>query len=345
MLSFSTIIKRFFDSGTFIDASITLNEASIPPIPPDARDTTIDDSVNFVDVQSNIPTVHTNETEYTINRPPPRITAPLFDATKAIYVVFDLETTGLSRERNFIIEIACELLSPDGVTIPDSRFASLVRPPTSIPPFISNITGITDDMVLHSNGFETVGKDFLLFIIQKKNYRLVAWKDRDIVYCLTNVTPTVGTGSCYRRSTGGRILLERPNVIEEYNRYMGGVDIADQRRLHSNCTIMGQHRWWLKLLFYLLDVSTANALILYKSTLEESDRNALNIDAYKKKLVYGWLGTRMEEVPTAPTTIHELIRTDNRVYRCQHLLLINIINQSVVSLSHESSENSNHWQS
>ena len=149
-----------------------------------------------------------------------------------------------------------------------------------------------------------------------KNYGLVAWKDRDIVYCLTNVTPTVGTGSCYRRSTGGRILLERPNVIEEYNRYMGGVDIADQRRLHSNCTIMGQHRWWLKLLFYLLDVSTANALILYKSTLEESDRNALNIDAYKKKLVYGWLGTRMEEVPTAPTTIHELIRTDNSRHYC-----------------------------
>ena len=84
---------------------------------------------------------------------------------------------------------------------------------------------------------------------RQKTYGLVCWKDRDIVYCLTNRTNTNEEGCCYQRSAAGIVCIQRPKVIEYYNTYMGGVDIADMRRLHCNSTIMGQNRWWLKLFF------------------------------------------------------------------------------------------------
>lgn len=60
------------------------------------------------------------------------------------YVVFDLETTGLSPERDQIIEISA-------IRVQDCKaaaeFATLVNPGRPIPPEASRINGITDEMV------------------------------------------------------------------------------------------------------------------------------------------------------------------------------------------------------
>ena len=71
---------------------------------------------------------------------------------------------------------------------------------------------------------------------------------------------------------------------------MGGVDVADMRRLHCNSTIMGQNRWWLKLFFYLLDVGTSNALVLYNEAVSESQR--MNIVEFKAKLIETFVGVK-----------------------------------------------------
>ena len=97
-----------------------------------------------------------------------------------------------------------------------------------------------------------------------KEAGLVCWKDRDIVYCLSNQTDTIGTDQCKRWSKDGLLTITRPKMIAHYNRFMGRVDLADMRRLHCSSTIMGQNRGRLKLFFYLLDVGTSIALVLYK---------------------------------------------------------------------------------
>jgi hypothetical protein len=86
---------------------------------------------------------------------------------------------------------------------------------------------------------------------------------------------------------------------------MGGVDLADQKRLHSNCTIMGQHRWWLKLFFYLLDLVTANAVMLYHATLVAGE-NKCKISELKAKLVMLFVGDQIKPVPGGVVAPHEL---------------------------------------
>ena len=60
------------------------------------------------------------------------------------FTLIDLETTGLSKHRHKITEIAAIKIK-DGKEI--SRFEQLVNPEEPIPKFITRLTGITDSMV------------------------------------------------------------------------------------------------------------------------------------------------------------------------------------------------------
>jgi len=77
------------------------------------------------------------------------------------YVVVDIETTGLSRERNRITEIAAARF--DGNQIIE-EWSSLVHPGMSIPSHITRLTGIDDDMVKNSPMIQEILPDFLSFM-------------------------------------------------------------------------------------------------------------------------------------------------------------------------------------
>lgn len=123
---------------------------------------------------------------------------------------------------------------------------------------------------------------------------LVLWKDRNIVYSITNDTTTSTMDTCTRRGQGGLVEIRRPTVISKYNMYMGGVDVADMRRLHCSSTIMGQNRWWLKLFFYLLDVGTSNALVAYNEAMKDKQA-PLNIVEFKTRLVESLVGHKLKD--------------------------------------------------
>lgn len=77
------------------------------------------------------------------------------------FVAFDVETTGLSA-------IACRLVELSGVKFDVwhrdvSTFSSLINPGSPIPPEVSKIHGITDDMVKDAPKAEQVLRDFLHF--------------------------------------------------------------------------------------------------------------------------------------------------------------------------------------
>lgn len=76
------------------------------------------------------------------------------------YVAFDLETTGLSPESDQIIEIGA-LKVKDGKVI--DRFMEFVKPKQPITASITNITGITNDMVKNARNTEDIIHDFVSF--------------------------------------------------------------------------------------------------------------------------------------------------------------------------------------
>lgn len=77
------------------------------------------------------------------------------------YVVFDIETTGLDSKYDEIIEIS-------GVKVRDDKivdsFSSLVKPINPISSFITELTGISNEMVASSPGIEEVLPKFMEFI-------------------------------------------------------------------------------------------------------------------------------------------------------------------------------------
>jgi DNA polymerase-3 subunit alpha (Gram-positive type) len=77
------------------------------------------------------------------------------------YVVFDVETTGLSAVYNKIIELAGVKIHRGEVI---SKFESFVNPHEPISDLITDITGITDDMVKDAPEIDVVLKDFYSFI-------------------------------------------------------------------------------------------------------------------------------------------------------------------------------------
>jgi len=76
-------------------------------------------------------------------------------------VVFDIETTGLSSQDDRITEIGAVLLRR-GEEV--DRYQTFVDPGCHIPAEITNLTGITDDMVRGAPGQEQAVREFLQFV-------------------------------------------------------------------------------------------------------------------------------------------------------------------------------------
>ncbi len=76
------------------------------------------------------------------------------------YVVFDLETTGLSAVNNRIIEIGAVKVEKGKIT---DRFSTFVNPKEPIPFQIEQLTSISDEMVLDAPVIEEVLPEFLQF--------------------------------------------------------------------------------------------------------------------------------------------------------------------------------------
>ena len=76
------------------------------------------------------------------------------------YVVFDLETTGLSATNNKIIEIGAVKVEQGKIT---DRFSTFVNPKEPIPFEIEQLTSISDDMVIGAPVIEDILPDFLKF--------------------------------------------------------------------------------------------------------------------------------------------------------------------------------------
>lgn len=82
-----------------------------------------------------------------------------FDDTE--FVVFDLETTGAKSPPCRVTEIGAYRVKNGAIA---GEFQTLINPETPIPPFITQLTGISDRMVKSAPKFSEIANDFLDFI-------------------------------------------------------------------------------------------------------------------------------------------------------------------------------------
>lgn len=77
------------------------------------------------------------------------------------YIIFDTETTGLNEQTDKIIEIGALKYENNQLV---EEFSCLINPEIEIPPIITSITGITNDMVKLEKTIEEVLPKFIEFV-------------------------------------------------------------------------------------------------------------------------------------------------------------------------------------
>ena len=67
--------------------------------------------------------------------------------------------------------------------------------------------------------------------------------------------------------------LPCPNIIDDYNQYMGGVDLTDQHLSYYTMTNRCTLKWWKKGFWRLTDITIVNAWIIFRTNHPESSIN------------------------------------------------------------------------
>ena len=92
-------------------------------------------------------------------------------------------------------------------------------------------------------------------VLQQQNRRkAIAYKD------YVNATTKVKR---WDRSKKEYSNIDCPTVIQEYNKSMGGVDLADML-ISLYRTAFKTKRWYIKVIFHLVDIAKVNSWLVYR---------------------------------------------------------------------------------
>jgi DNA polymerase III subunit epsilon len=145
-----------------------------------------------------------------------------------MYAIIDIETTGGSAHMEKITEIAVYL--HDGIKITD-EFVSLVNPERNIPYFITNLTGITNEMVEDAPRFYEIAKK----IIELTEGRIFVAHNARFDYSFIR-QEYKSLGFNFKRSILDTVALSR-KLLPGHKSYSLGNICKD-----LNITINGRHR-------------------------------------------------------------------------------------------------------
>lgn len=84
------------------------------------------------------------------------------------FIALDTETTGLKASVDYVLEIGAVKFNCDGII--GDPFDILIKPPIPVLPFITNLTGITNEMLKDKGPAGKAMQDFIRFIETDKAY-------------------------------------------------------------------------------------------------------------------------------------------------------------------------------
>ena len=83
-----------------------------------------------------------------------------------------------------------------------------------------------------------------------------------------------------------RMLQRIPDLIDDYNHHMGGVDVADQLRSSYNTHLTGV-RNWLPLFYWLVDTLKVNSYLLWRLHYPEAVHKYFQLDLSNQLIAEG----------------------------------------------------------
>ncbi|MCL4125853.1 UNVERIFIED_CONTAM: hypothetical protein GTU68_039532 [Idotea baltica] len=93
----------------------------------------------------------------------------------------------------------------------------------------------------------------------------IKWHDNKEVHLLSNYAGIEPLDKCSRwdGKLNKKIEIDRPFAINEYNQYMGAVDLSDMF-IELYRINFKSRKWYMRIFFYLLDLSVVNAWLLQR---------------------------------------------------------------------------------
>ena len=97
------------------------------------------------------------------------------------------------------------------------------------------------------------------------NLLAIKWMDNKSVMLLSNYFNPKEMQHIERRVKGSKdkVKVTCPSVIQEYNQFMGGVDLSDQMKITYEVDRRSKFRFYLRVFFDFLDIAVVNSKIVY----------------------------------------------------------------------------------
>ena len=152
-----------------------------------------------------------------------------------------------------------------------------------------------------------------------------AWKDKKIVCMISNFYKSeLITREKWRNEV--KKSLEIPLMLNEYNQYMKGVDLFDQRITYFSY-LHNFQKWWKYIFIYLLEMAIFNSYVVYKEIQSVKGVNHLEYKDYRLEIVQLLTGFRyreqqrkeQEELKQIPCNTAGLMRKEKAQY-CHYCL-------------------------
>ena len=99
---------------------------------------------------------------------------------------------------------------------------------------------------------------------------MVKWQDKKPVFISSNCFDPEKTATVTRKEKdGSKQVIICPEMVSQYNKYKGGVDLFDQR---ISCYSIDRKskRNWLRIFIYFLQASLSNAFVCYNDLSQQT---------------------------------------------------------------------------
>ena len=132
----------------------------------------------------------------------------------------------------------------------------------------------------------------------KSNIAAIRWKDNKVVNVLSTF---VGKNSQkmekrYSQKEKKSITVPQPNVINVYNRYMGGVDRMDQN-ISCYMVHLRSKKWWWPLFRFCIDLAANNAFQLYKLHKLDAGETRMDVLCFRRAIVESYYHLHRKSIP------------------------------------------------